>query len=139
MAKIAPSSAFFDPHYHTLERVRTSGTLLTAILYAAALFLRPEMASSLHGLAETYIARKMHSGDYDLTLIQAILVLVHWKHPDDRTAYQKMGMAVRLIHELRLHLPTDPTRPQRVPATEEDERKRAEVERTVHSESSACA
>jgi hypothetical protein len=124
----------FDPHYHTMERVRQSPILLTAILAAAALFLRPELADQLRKVADMYIVRKMASGHYDLTLIQAILVLVYWKHPNDRTTYQKMGMAVRLVHELRLQRLTDPARTLKVSMTEEEERGRVDIERTVHCE-----
>lgn len=134
MLRVAPSSTLFDPHYHTFERVRASPILLTAILYAAGLFFRPEIAGSLRSLAENYMARKMHSGDYDLTLVQAILVLVYWKHPNDRTTYQTIGVAARLSAELRLQPFTHSVGAPLAATTEEEERKRADIERTVQSE-----
>lgn len=134
MSRIAPTSSMFDPHYHTMERVRQSPVLLTAILSAAALFLRPDIADQLRKLADLYITRKMLSSHYDLTLIQAILVLVYWKHPNDRTTYQKMGMAVRLVHELRMQRPSETTRTLKSPMTEDEERRKVDIERTVQCE-----
>ncbi|GMK57584.1 hypothetical protein CspeluHIS016_0404180 [Cutaneotrichosporon spelunceum] len=131
MSRIAPSSSLFDPYYHTFERVRQSPVLLTAILSASALFFQPDMAVQLRKLADSYISRKMSSGHYDVTLIQAIAVLICWKHPNDRTTYQKMGMAVRLVHELRLPRASKPSCSLRNRPTEEEDRRKADIERTA--------
>ncbi|BEJ17367.1 hypothetical protein CspHIS471_0607680 [Cutaneotrichosporon sp. HIS471] len=72
-------------------------------------------------------------GTYDLTLVQAVSVLVYWKHPNDRTTYQKMGMAVRLVHELRLTSTANPARSLKNGVTDEDDRRKADIERTVFS------
>ncbi|KLT44093.1 hypothetical protein CC85DRAFT_30188 [Cutaneotrichosporon oleaginosum] len=131
ITRVAPSSSLFDPYYHTLERVRQSPVLFTAVLSAAALFMRPELADSLRKLADEHINRMISSGYYDLSLIQAILVLVNWKHPNDRTAYQKMGMAVRLVQELRLaRIATSPNASES-PKNSNEQRRKVDIERTV--------
>lgn len=138
MFRIAPCSYLFDPQYHTFERVRESGVLLTAIMYPAARFFRPDIEDAIHSLTEHLICRSIMQGRVDLQLVQAICVVVYWKHPRDKTFYQKLGIASRLICELRYSWPSDLTR--RSPASsEEEERRQVDIERTVHSKQSALA
>lgn len=74
----------------------------------------------------------MMQGQYNLQLVQAICVVVYWKHPRDKTFYQKLGVASRLICELRYAWPADLSRQPPV-ASEDEERRRVDIERTVHS------
>lgn len=133
MYRIAPCSYLFDAQYHTYDRIRKCGVLLSAIMYAASRFFRPDIEETILNLTEHMICRAYMQGNYNLQLVQAICVLVYWKHPRDRTFYQKLGMAARLVAELRYSWPTDLAAQQ--PATsEEEERQRVDIERTVHSE-----
>lgn len=122
----------FDAVYHTYDRVRASTILFTAVLAASARFFRPDLAENLHSRADTLILRAVLGGLHDLQLVQAILVLVYWKRtPDDRTAYVRIGLACRLLCELRIAFPT----PHLMnPMSDEEERRQVDSERTMYSE-----
>ena len=95
-------SHLFDPAYHTFERVRETSSLFTAILGVAARYRRPDLASPLLEHAERLMQRSLYDGQVDLAFVQTNIVMVHWKHPDDKSAYMKLGMAFRAAAQLRL-------------------------------------
>lgn len=129
--RVSLTSGLFDPQYHTYARVSGSMPLFTACIYAASRYFRPALSDQLFVLASNNIAKKVQNGDVDVPLIQALLVLVTWKAPSDRTSYIKLGLAVRLMYQLRLEFPTEV-----VPLTSSDDESRrlVDAERTVCSE-----
>lgn len=131
--RVSPSSHIFDPYFHTYERVRASPVLFNAVMYATCRFMRPELSEQCLDLTETVIARMLRLGAATIPLIQAVLALVYWKKPKDRTAFVKLGTAVRLIQQMRITWPTEP----QAYASEEDERAAVDVERTIYSELTA--
>lgn len=92
--------------------------------------MRPELSEQCFDLAETVIGRMLRIGAATIPLVQALLALVYWKKPKDRTAYVKLGTAVRLIQQMRVEWPNEP----RSFASEEQERAAVDVERTIYSE-----
>ncbi|WVQ95862.1 hypothetical protein IAU59_002961 [Kwoniella sp. CBS 9459] len=94
--------ACFDPKYTTYERVRSSPSLFTAMLFASARFFRPDLSPTLRSHAEVLVNRAVTEGLFDLPTIQALLVLAYWKLPKDGTAYIKLGIAIRGACQLRL-------------------------------------
>jgi hypothetical protein len=130
LAKVCPLSALFDPAYTTYERSRNRPALQTAILWAASRFFRPDLESALHRHAEFLINRATNSGLVDLQTLEAIHVLVIWKEPNDRSAYMKIGIAVRMAYQLGL----DTARTTALPQDEEEARSIVDAERTWISE-----
>lgn len=88
---------------HTYPYLRQHPVLVTAILAVAAKFFRTHLYTSLLSHAETLVHRSLARGDPSLTLIKALLVLVFWKAPSDKTAWVRSGTAIRLGYQLGLH------------------------------------
>jgi hypothetical protein len=89
---------------HTLKYVRRSSAVLTStILAAASHFLNPEIHQSLSNHAQTQLKHSIGEGMCNLELIQSILVQVYWKSPKDSTAWLRVGVAIRMAYQLRLH------------------------------------
>jgi len=85
------------------------------MLAAVAKFFAFDLYQRLLDHAQTLLNQKNMSsnGTYDIYDVQAILVQVYYKHPSDRTVWIRLGLALRIAHQLRLHeglvrpLPTD--------------------------------
>ena len=97
-----PMIALLDLHLHTLPYLRhTSPALLTAVLAAASRFFRKDLAQTLLDHSQTIINRELGLGTCDIGLIQALMTLVYWKAPGDRSAWLKIGIAIRLAYQLQ--------------------------------------
>jgi hypothetical protein len=129
MERVAPYAHIFDPHLHTYDRVRGSAPLFAAVMAIAARYFHPDLAEVTLDIAETNIGRALRRDDVDMSLVQALLVLVLWKRPADRTAYYKMGLVSRLLAQLRVTWDTD-----RTFSSIEEERAHVDVERTMSRE-----
>lgn len=82
----------------------TSPALLTAVLAAAAKFFHgPEVTRSLLDHAQVLINRAVAEGSCEIGMVQCLMVLSHFKATRDRTAWIKIGMALRFAHQLGLH------------------------------------
>lgn len=82
----------------------TSCALLTAVLAAAAKFFHgPEVYRSLLDHAQTLINRAVAEGSCEIGMVQCLMVLSHFKATRDRTAWIKIGMALRFAYQLGLH------------------------------------
>ena len=85
---------------HTLDYlIETSPELTSAVLAASSKFFLPESYSRLVQHAQTLVSRSVSLGTCDIGLIQALMILVCWKAPTDRSAFIKIGMAVRLGYQ----------------------------------------
>lgn len=85
---------------------RTSPILLTAVLTAAAKFFRPELHVQLLTHAQTIINRAITVGECAVGLVQSLLIMVYYKAPTDRSAWVKIGIALRLGYQMGWHIPT---------------------------------
>jgi hypothetical protein len=72
----------------------------------------------------------MIAGDCNLGIVQALLIMVHWKAPTDKSAWVKLGIAIRLSYQLDLHV----VRLEPLPADEIGARKIRAAERTWFGE-----
>ncbi|GMK56152.1 hypothetical protein CspeluHIS016_0212080 [Cutaneotrichosporon spelunceum] len=126
MDDIFPMGPIFDRHFHTFERVRSSSPLFTAALFVAVRFFRPELTEVILDLAETNINRAMRRSHVHIPLVQALLLLVGWKRPQDRSAYYKIGLATRLLAQLRVSWDTT-----REFTSVDEERAHVDMERTM--------
>lgn len=51
------------------------------------------------------LSRAINLGTCDIGIVKAIIIMVFWKDPTDKSAYVKIGIAIRLGFQLGLHLP----------------------------------
>ena len=49
------------------------------------------------------VSQSLLAGRYDLYLVQAIFLLVHWREVADKSAFVNIGMAIRIGYQLGLH------------------------------------
>lgn len=111
----------------------TSFALLTAVLAASAKFFHgPEVVRSLLDHAQTLINRAVAEGHCDIGMVQCLMVLSHFKATRDRTAWIKIGMALRFAYQLGLHAPPKDTYPT------EELKRRAQLVRLVRVVNADC-
>ncbi|BEJ01330.1 hypothetical protein CcaverHIS631_0600120 [Cutaneotrichosporon cavernicola] len=112
---------------HTVSFLRTSSMLFTTILAAASKYALPERHGTLLAHAESLINRATNGGECCTALIQSLLILVYYKGPTDRSAWLKIGIAIRFAFQLRWH----EARPSMtLPADEHEARLILDPERT---------
>ena len=88
---------------HTFDVVKRSAILFSSILAVSAKFFRPALYRHLHSHAQMLLSRATGAGECDIGIVKAILVLVFWKNPTDKSAWIKIGTAIRLGYQLGLH------------------------------------
>ncbi|GAA6016600.1 hypothetical protein JCM11491_006010 [Sporobolomyces phaffii] len=95
-----------DRKLHTPEFVRKSSTVLfTSVLAVSAKFFRPDLYQTLLLSAQQLVVRGCGEGtNVHLGLIQACLLLVYWKQPNDSSAWIRTGFALRAAYQLGLHV-----------------------------------
>lgn len=107
MTHLNPLVNLLDPVLHTFEYIRSTSTVLfVLVLAAAARFFNHPLHSRLLSHGHTMIIRFTSNGEHcDIGLIQAVIIAVYWKEAQDTSVWIKIGMAIRLGHQLGLHLP----------------------------------
>lgn len=125
---MSTSLGLFDHRFHTYERLLGLPVLLTAILSASSRYFRVDVFSHISQLAEQNVNQALATGDHDLQLVQALIVMVVWLKGSDPTAYVKLGIMSRVLDELRVTFPAQPSAPF---SNEDDERRSVDVDRTV--------
>lgn len=82
---------------HTFEFTRSETVILfSAVLSAGAKFFRPDVYTTLLAQTQHILNRAVAEGVYDVGILQAIGILVYWRETTDRSAYMKIGIAIRL-------------------------------------------
>ena len=74
------------------------------MLYAAARFWRPDLASICYDHLQTLLARSIIHGTFDIEFVQGVMISTFWREPRDRSAWVKTGLAIRVAQQLHLHL-----------------------------------
>lgn len=103
--------------------------LLSSILTVSAKFFRPQLYRPLLSHLHEIINRAVGLGQCDIGLIQALIIMIVWKDPNDSSAWVKLGIGIRLGYQIGLHIPR--TRP--LPRGELEARKVANAERTWYT------
>lgn len=86
---------------HTSEYLRErSSILFTAVLAVTANFFQREAHQRLLGHVRQLLNVVIDKGSCNKAIVQAILILVYWKHPTDQSAWIKIGIATRLGYQL---------------------------------------
>ena len=102
-----------DRKYHTVERVQKQSTVLfTALLTVSAKFFRPSLYPQLHSLAQSLLARGLADTLGSVGFLQALLLLVYWKEPEDRSAWMRIGWAIRMGYHLGINVPREGPLPE---------------------------
>lgn len=70
---------------------------------AASKFFRPDLHRTLMDHSLAILSRSVAAGACDTGLVQSLMIHVYWKAPTDRTAWMKLGMAMRMAYQLRWH------------------------------------
>lgn len=73
------------------------------MIAAASKFLRPDLHVRLMDHSLAILSRAVAAGACDTSLVQSLMIHVYWKAPTDRTAWMKLGMAIRMAYQLRWH------------------------------------
>ena len=85
---------------HTFDHLNSrEPLLLTAIISAASKFFRPQYHRNLLEYTHVLLNRVVNAGECSIEAIQALLILVCFKEPTDKSAWIKIGMAVRLGYQ----------------------------------------
>ncbi|KAM0745980.1 hypothetical protein T439DRAFT_146362 [Meredithblackwellia eburnea MCA 4105] len=101
-----PYIIIFDPKLHTLDfLLSTSTVLLTSVLAVSSKFYRPDLYPTLLGQAQLLVTRAWSDALSELGFVQALMCLVYWKEPTDSSSWLRIGYAIRLGYQLRLHHP----------------------------------
>ncbi|OCF40856.1 hypothetical protein I317_05306 [Kwoniella heveanensis CBS 569] len=110
--RLNPMIALFDPTVHTLTVLREYPFLFTAILAVTAKFVRKDLHRPLLSHADLLLNRALSSGQCNIAVIKALIILVFWKDPRDKTAWLRIGIALRLSYQLGLHVPRSSPLPE---------------------------
>lgn len=78
----------------------------------SAKFFRPSLYPQLHSLAQSLLARGLADTLASVGFLQALLLLVYWKEPEDRSAWMRIGWAIRLGYHLGINVPREGPLPQ---------------------------
>ncbi|BEJ13333.1 hypothetical protein CspHIS471_0305070 [Cutaneotrichosporon sp. HIS471] len=96
--------AILDPVLHTATYCRDKSPLLfSAVLTVTAKIIRPEAYPSCLFIANKLVGQAVEFGLCSIEIVQAIIMLTHWKKADDSTSWRKVGYAIRMAQELRLN------------------------------------
>ncbi|KAK8864558.1 hypothetical protein IAR55_001808 [Kwoniella newhampshirensis] len=99
-----PRINLLDPKLHTFKRLRTRAPLLLDVILAVTTrFFRPEIATSLGDHASVLVCRATLDGLCSIELIQCLCIMVYWKNAVDQSAWMRLGMAIRMGYQMRLH------------------------------------
>jgi hypothetical protein len=94
----------FDPMLHALVFIRSkSSLLLSAMLSITARYFGERYRDALAEDADRRLSEAIAKGEVSLETIQALLIHVYWKRPDDTAAWRRMAHAVTLAYEMNLH------------------------------------
>lgn len=85
----------------------TSAVLFSAVLAAASKFFRKDLYQVLLAHTQQLFNRALAESCYDISLIQAIGLLVYWRETTDKSAFVKIGIAIRMCYQLGLYFSQD--------------------------------
>lgn len=105
-SKLNPVIPFLDPNLHLpAENVKQRSSLLyTTVLAASCCMVRPQLSKLCLVLADRMLDQAVEENVPSIEVIQAILILGHWKLPEESSSWPRVGYAIRLAQDLRLGL-----------------------------------
>ncbi|GAA5838307.1 hypothetical protein JCM9279_003194 [Rhodotorula babjevae] len=94
-----------DPALHSPEWVRHKSALLyTAVITVTAKAERPQVYNACVLLSNKLVGQAVEFSLSTVEVVQSLLLLTHWKQPNDSSSWRKVGYAIRTAQELRLNV-----------------------------------
>jgi len=81
-----------------------SSLLFAAVVTVAAKAERPEAYNACVLLSNKLVGQAVEFGLSTVEVVQSLLLLTHWKQPNDSSSWRKVGYAIRMAQELRLNV-----------------------------------
>lgn len=91
-------------------------------------FLRRQYRALL-AHTRSVVNRAVGEGVCDIGLIQALILMITWKDPNDGSSWVKLGIAIRLGYQLGMHI----QRKGGLPPDEHKARRVVDIERTWYT------
>lgn len=97
--------AMLDPYIHTWQECRSRSRLLfTAVIAVTSRIVRPKVYKSCLMIANKLVGEAVETGACSIEIVQAINILAQWKRADDSSSWRRVGYAIRMAQELKLHI-----------------------------------
>jgi hypothetical protein len=91
--------------------------LFSAVLAAASKLYRKDLWPQLLAHANLSLDRALLRGATHISLMQSLMILTYTKAPADTSAWRRIGMAIRMGYQMRLHVPRTSPLPEDWAAT----------------------
>ncbi|TKY86733.1 hypothetical protein EX895_004373 [Sporisorium graminicola] len=106
--ELNPPLALLDASLHTVEHVRQSLPILfSTIISVASRFFLPQHHRQCHRIAKSILNMAAAEEICSMDHIQALILVITWKDPGDRTILRKAVRAIGYAYELGLHAAFD--------------------------------
>ncbi|CDS00577.1 hypothetical protein [Sporisorium scitamineum] len=103
-AELNPPLALLDASLHTLEHIRQNLPILfSTIISVASRFFLPQHHRQCHRIAKSVLNLAAAEEICNIDHIQALILVITWKDPGDRTIVRKAVRAIGYAYELGLH------------------------------------
>lgn len=107
-AELNPPLALLDASLHTVEYCRQNAPILfSTIISVASRFFQPQLHRQCHRIAKSVLNLAAAEEICTLDHIQALICVITWKDPGDRTILRKANRAIGYAYELGLHASFD--------------------------------
>lgn len=107
-AELNPPLALLDTALHTVEHCRQHAPILfSTIISVASRFFQPQLHRQCHRIAKAVLNLAAAEEICTLDHIQALILVITWKDPGDRTILRKANRAIGYAYELGLHASFD--------------------------------
>ncbi|KAJ1028714.1 hypothetical protein NDA16_001880 [Ustilago loliicola] len=102
--ELNPPLALLDASLHTIEYCRQSAPILfSTIVSVASRFFQPQLYRQCHRIAKSILNLAAAEEICSMDHIQALILVITWKDPGDRTIMRKAVRAIGYAYELALH------------------------------------
>lgn len=99
--------AMLDPDIHSWHECRSRSPLLfTAVVAVTARIVRPRVYKSSLMIANKLVGEAVETSACSIEVVQALNILAQWKRADDSSSWRRVGYAIRMAQELKLHTKT---------------------------------
>ena len=103
-AELNPPLALLDVSLHTVDYCRQNMPILfSTIVSVASRFFQPQLHRQCHRIAKSILNLAAAEEICSMDHIQALILVITWKDPGDRTILRKAVRAIGYAYELGLH------------------------------------
>lgn len=102
--ELNPPLALLDASLHTIEHCRQNAPILfSTIISVASRFFQPQLHRQCHRIAKSILNLAAAEEICSMDHVQALILVITWKDPGDRTIMRKAVRAIGYAYELALH------------------------------------